>query len=62
MEAYKLLAKLRLLTLAGCEDGELLWIGPSNKWNELAVEEESILRDWDTKKEFDRYYQLIRQK
>lgn len=62
MYAWQLLARLRLLTLAGCEQGELLWIGTTDAWNKIAIEEESILRDWDIKKEFDRYYQLIRQK
>ena len=50
MEAYKLLAKLRLLTLAGCEAGELLWIGKNSAWNKLANEEESIIRDWSLTK------------
>jgi hypothetical protein len=49
MIAYQLLAKLRLLTLAGCEGGELLWIGTNESWNLLATEEESILRDWELK-------------
>jgi len=50
METYKLLAKLRLLTLAGCEDGELLWIGTSEQWKKSQLEEECILRDyWLTK-------------
>lgn len=43
--AYEFLAKLRLLTLAGQEGGELLWIGPNSAWRELHSEEESILRD-----------------
>lgn len=46
-EAYKLLAKLRLLTLVGYEDGQLIWCGPSKKWDELVIEEESILRDFE---------------
>ena len=45
MEAFRLLAKLRLLTLVGYEDGELIWCGPGHKWDELEVEEESILRE-----------------
>lgn len=49
MEAYKLLAKLRLLSLAGYENGELLWIGTSKKWDELATEEEDILRAYELK-------------
>ncbi len=44
--AYELLAKLRLLTLIQ-EDGQIAWIGTDQKWKELPLEEESILRDWD---------------
>jgi hypothetical protein len=47
MLVYQLLAKLRLLTLIGHENGELIWCGPNRKWDELSVEEESILRDWE---------------
>jgi len=48
MLAYELLAKLNLLTLSGQnEDGELEWIGKSSDWNSLAIEEESILREFN---------------
>lgn len=50
MKAYELLAKLRYLTLAGYEDGNLIWIGTTEQWNDVRFEEESILRDWDLKK------------
>lgn len=46
MYAYELLAKLRLLTLTE-EDGKIAWIGTDQKWKELRMEEESILRDWE---------------
>lgn len=49
MIAYKLLAKLRLLTLAGVENGQLVWIGTSKNWDLLPLEEESILRDSEVK-------------
>lgn len=46
MYAYELLARLRLLTLCGQgDDGELEWIGNSNEWGLLSIEEESIIRD-----------------
>lgn len=48
--AYELLAKLKLLTLIGTEQGELVWAGDSTKWNKLAIEEESILRDFELAK------------
>ena len=44
MYAYQLLAKLRLLTLAGYEDGEFIWLGKDTAWRQLAIEEEDILR------------------
>lgn len=51
MEAYKLLAKLRILVLAGVNAfGELEWIGTTKAWNELEKEEESILRDYQLSK------------
>ena len=49
MIAYELLAKLRLLTLAGCEGGELLWIGTNDAWRQIANEEMSIIRDFELK-------------
>lgn len=51
MEAYKLLAKLRLLTLVGQnKQGELEWIGNDGAWDRLETEEESILRDYELTK------------
>jgi hypothetical protein len=45
MIAYELLARLRLLVLAGQdEDGDLEWIG---KWQNIEREEEIILREYD---------------
>ena len=50
MLAFELLAKLRLLTLCGQEFyGELEWMGNSRQWNQLAIEEEEILRAWEVK-------------
>jgi len=48
--AYELLAKLRLLTFIGYEDGELIWAGTHTQWNKLGYEEESILRDAELNK------------
>ncbi len=48
--ASSLLAKLRLLTLAGCENGALLWIGTTEAWRSLVTEEESILREFELTK------------
>lgn len=48
--AYELLAKLRILTLWGQEDGELVWAGTDKQWKALKFEEESILRDNEIKK------------
>jgi len=48
--AFSLLAKLRLLTLVGYENNELIWCGTSKKWDELKTEEESILRDYQINK------------
>lgn len=51
--AFELLSKLRLLTLVGQNsDKELEWIGTDKAWKILDYEEESILRDWDLKKEY----------
>jgi len=36
-----------LLTLAGYEDGELVWVGHTTAWNLLPEEEEKILREWE---------------
>ena len=47
MYAFQLLAKLRLLTLAGANNGQLEWIGTTEQWNKVDLEEEAILRDWD---------------
>lgn len=49
MYAYELLAKLRLLTLT-VEDGQIAWMGTNQKWKELGLEEESIIRDWELSK------------
>lgn len=47
MQAYELLAKLNILTLTGQnEDRELEWLGTSKDWNNLEIEEESILREY----------------
>jgi hypothetical protein len=51
MIAYELLAKLQLLTLCGQnEDGELEWIGRTQNWDALAIEEENILREYELSK------------
>lgn len=50
MQAYILLAKLRILKLVGFENGELQWIGSDSDWKMLALEEESILRDYQLSK------------
>lgn len=57
MKAYQLLAKLRLLTLAGTKDGQLEWIGTDTQWSQVPLEEESILRDWELKQDFDPTYE-----
>lgn len=48
--AYSLLARLRYLTLAGYEDGQLVWIGKDKDWNGVEYEERSILIDAQLKK------------
>lgn len=48
MQAYELLAKLRILTLSGQdEDGDLEWIGTRDKWESLDKEERNILGEVD---------------
>lgn len=50
MKAYELLAKLRLLILIGKYiNGELTWMGTTRNWNQVSIEEENILREWDLK-------------
>jgi hypothetical protein len=44
MKAYQLLARLNLLTLAGYENGEYIWIGTDKKWNMIDSEEARLLR------------------
>ena len=45
MQAYQLLAKLRVLSLAGFENGQFIWVGTDKQWDDVKYEEESILRD-----------------
>lgn len=53
MLAFELLAKLRILTLWGQNyDGELEWVGKTQDWNALAIEEEDILRTYQALKDF----------
>lgn len=48
MYAFELLARLRILTLCGQgNDGDLQWIGNSNEWGLLSIEEESIIREME---------------
>lgn len=49
--AYELLAKLRYLTLIGQNyDSELEWVGTTEKWNKVKLEEEAIVRDFELSK------------
>jgi len=46
--AYELLAKLRLLILAGqSSDGDLEFTGTMEQWQKIDQEESDILKDWD---------------
>lgn len=50
--AYELLAKLRILKLVGQNfDKELEWVGTTEQWDKISIEEESILRDNQIKHE-----------
>lgn len=46
MKAYKLLAKLRLLTLTDL-NGKLGWIGTYTQWQNLEDEEQEIINDFE---------------
>lgn len=37
MNAGELLAKLNHLTLVGCENGELIWMGTERQWREAEL-------------------------
>lgn len=50
--AAELLAKLRILTLAGKDGQNLLWLGTDDQWRKLHYEVESIYRDWELSTKF----------
>lgn len=51
MKAYQLLARLRLLTLAGINKyGDLEWIGTNQMWGQISNEEDLILVQWELNK------------